>query len=410
MKIAIVTQVFLGGFGEYTCLKGDLIGGAEIYLHTLIKKVLEPLASRITVYQEVGVSKRFSEKTSVITTPCLHALKLNNFDLVIINGLQFTVPKIKSLKTKSIAIHHGMIIPPPLTVDTLRASYEYDDMFSVSAKASMLYMPAGLSFGETIANLSLKPIRILFREKRNMQQRQISIVTVNRNSAKVDCVVSVDKNSLNYVHPSKRPKWIVIYNFVDFDLFNPKAPRRDTFNGRTILVARNLRIDKGVFIIPRLAYLLKKWEYHHFKFLIAGEGHLRPFLENEIRRLKLENEVVLLGHQDHFRDMPRIYANGDISLVPTFANEGTSLAVLESMGVKKPVVTTDVGGINDIGVSGKHKLSSPFNIKKIGRNITRLIEDETLMKRIAEAGYRCVCRNHSIYLWKKKWQEVIEDV
>jgi len=39
--------------------------------------------------------------------------------------------------------------------------------------------------------------------------------------------------------------------------------------------------------------------------------------------------------------MPRIYAS----------SEGTSFAVLEGMAMKKPIVTTDVGGIKEIGIN-----------------------------------------------------------
>jgi glycosyltransferase involved in cell wall biosynthesis len=124
----------------------------------------------------------------------------------------------------------------------------------------------------------------------------------------------------------------------------------------------------------------------------------------------LEKEVILLGHQDHFKDMPRLFSESDIILVPTFDSEGTSLAVLEGMAFKKPVVTTDVGGLNDIGVNGKHKLSSSFDVKKIARNITRLMEDENLMKRIGDTAFEYVCQNHNLNLWKEKWREVIYEV
>ncbi len=108
--------------------------------------------------------------------------------------------------------------------------------------------------------------------------------------------------------------------------------------------------------------------------------------------------------------MPRLYAESDIVLVPSLASEGTSLAVLEGMASQKPVVTTDVGGIKDIGINGEHKLSSSFSTRKIGRNIARLLEDEDLMKRISEAGYRYVCRNHSLQLWKKRWQRMLDEI
>jgi len=93
MKIAIATKVFLGEFEAYRNLKGNIIGGAEVYLYTLIKEVLEPIASSIAVYQQYGTPGKFSEKTSVITSPNLFTPNLFNFDLVIINGCKPFFPK-----------------------------------------------------------------------------------------------------------------------------------------------------------------------------------------------------------------------------------------------------------------------------------------------------------------------------
>lgn len=414
MKIAIITKVFLGEFDTYRNLKGNIIGGAEVYLYKLIKEVLEPIASNIVVYQQYGAPVKFSEKTIVITNSNLSTSKLSNFDLVILNGLQSGLQsifsKINSSKTKSIAIHHGMIIPPDLTFDVLRTVWEYHTIFLGHAENFKSHNLIRLFLGEKIADLSMKPYKFLLYVRENIRRKKFAISLVNSSSAYVDIVVSVDKDSLRYVNPSQRAKWKVIYNFVDFNIFNPNLPRQNNFHGKTILVPRNLTVFRGVFIVPKLAFLLRKYGYRRLRFLIAGEGHLRPFLENEIKRLKLEKEVILLGHQDHFRDMPYLYANSDIVLVPSFESEGTSLAVLEGMASKKPVVTTNVGGIKDIGIHRKHKLSSSFNIKGFANHIAQLIEDESLMKKLAESGYEYVTRYHNISTWKKMWQEVIERV
>ena len=401
MRVAVVTPVFLGGFGEFTHLKGALIGGAEVYLHTLIKEVLEEVASEIVVYQERGFSTRLSKKTSVKTISSVKALKLDGFDLAIINKLQYAYELNRSQlsRVRSIAIHHGMSTPPALTLDALKIYYEHDHAFPLRGRK--IRGAVRRFFGRRIEGLA----RVLFWAVKNLKKWKTAIMRVNRCSDLVDCVVSVDKYSLRYVHPSRRVKWRVIYNFVDLNLFKPSF--RDPSKEKRILVPKNLTTYGGTFIIPKLAYLLKRWGYSDFKFLIAGSGHLRLFLERETERLKVSEEVALCGHQDHFRDMPRLYAESDIVLVPSLANEGTSLAVLEGMASRKPVVTTDVGGIKDIGVNGIHKLSSPFNIKKIGENIARLMEDEDLTERISEAGYWYVRRNHNLQLWKERWRRII---
>jgi len=322
--------------------------------------------------------------------------------------MQTIFPKTNFSKTKSITINYVIVNPPNLTLDTFKTIWEYHTIFCGPVENFMPYNLIKLFLGEKIGYLAMKPYKFLLYVRGTIRKKKFAMSTVNSSSEYVDIVVSVDKDSLRYVNPSQRAKWKVIYNFVDFNIFNPNVPRQNDFYGKTILVPRNLTVARGVFIVPKLAYLLKKYGYRHLRFLIAGEGYLRPFLENEIKRLKLEKDVILLGHQDHFRDMPRLYANSDIVLVPSFENEGTSLAVLEGMASKKPVITTNVGGIKDIGVHRKHKLSSSFSIENFANHIVQIIEDESLMKKIAETGYKYVTRYHHVSIWKKRWQEVIE--
>lgn len=408
MRIAIVTKVLIGGFEvHHAGLKGGLIGGAEVYLLTLIKEVLEKFASEIVVYQTKGISKQLSDKTAVITVKSVNELDLNRFDLVIVNGMQQTIAsEIEQLRTKSIGIHHGMLLPPPLNFDTIRTHYEYAELFGITN--SKVYHLVGHLSGNFV-NLSLKFLRVLQCEHIFEQQRTYLLNILKENSAKVDCVVSVDSDSLRYVDLERRRSWKVIRNFVDLRLIKPHIPRRKSFQGITVLVPRNLVLARGVHIVPKLACLLKKDGYRNFRFAIAGMGPLRQYLENETSRLNLEKEVVLLGHQDHFKDMAHLYADSDIVLVPSLASEGTSLAVLEGMASKRPVVTTDVGGITEIGFNGRQKLSSSFSAEKIARNIALLLDDKNLMNKIAEEGYQYVCHKHTVDLWREKWTNTIKE-
>jgi glycosyltransferase involved in cell wall biosynthesis len=46
-------------------------------------------------------------------------------------------------------------------------------------------------------------------------------------------------------------------------------------------------------------------------------------------------------------EMPKVYQQADIAVVPTRASEGLSLSLLESLSCGLPVVTTPVGGLGD---------------------------------------------------------------
>jgi glycosyltransferase involved in cell wall biosynthesis len=77
------------------------------------------------------------------------------------------------------------------------------------------------------------------------------------------------------------------------------------------------------------------------KFMIVGDGHLRVELEDETRRLGIEDRVIFLGNRT---DVAEIYAALDIVAL-TSLNEGTPLSAIEGMAAGKPVISTAVGGV-----------------------------------------------------------------
>ena len=114
MKVAVLTKNFIGGAGEFSRIKGDLIGGAEIYLYELISRVLEPLCDEIRVYQINGVNRKFN-KTTVRTVRSFLDVDLDNHDLIILNDIDL-LRKIRGPKNRDniIAIHHGMKLEPTI--------------------------------------------------------------------------------------------------------------------------------------------------------------------------------------------------------------------------------------------------------------------------------------------------------
>ena len=79
-------------------------------------------------------------------------------------------------------------------------------------------------------------------------------------------------------------------------------------------------------------------------FLIAGDGELRSALEQTARGLGLADRVRFLGWR---RDLDVVYGATDVFLL-TSRNEGTPVALIESLAAAVPGVSTDVGGVRDV--------------------------------------------------------------
>jgi glycosyltransferase involved in cell wall biosynthesis len=121
-------------------------------------------------------------------------------------------------------------------------------------------------------------------------------------------------------------------------------------------------------------------------YIIAGEGVERPRLEALVRDLGLSDRVLLPGYQSDIRPY---LAMMDVFVLPS-RREGTPMALLEAMAMRKPVVATAVGGVPDVLTDGVDGIMLPENGAGLGDALLRLLRDPTFARQMARAGRRRV--------------------
>ncbi|WP_437539288.1 glycosyltransferase [Sorangium sp. So ce726] len=87
------------------------------------------------------------------------------------------------------------------------------------------------------------------------------------------------------------------------------------------------------------------------RFVIAGDGPLRPELEQRARDAGLGDRVIFPGYRS---DVPELVSAFDTYVLPSLW-EGLPLALLEALALGKPIVASRVGGVPEIiehGVDG----------------------------------------------------------
>jgi glycosyltransferase involved in cell wall biosynthesis len=89
--------------------------------------------------------------------------------------------------------------------------------------------------------------------------------------------------------------------------------------------------------------------------VIVGDGPLRGDLESRAHALGLERQVLFLGHRP---DVDRILPALDVFAL-TSVSEGLPNTVLEAMATGLPVISTDVGGVDELVVDGETGLLVP---------------------------------------------------
>lgn len=138
------------------------------------------------------------------------------------------------------------------------------------------------------------------------------------------------------------------YNAVEIDRFGGPAPaglREQIGGGERPLVLTPARLDeqKGHAVLLRAAA-----ELPGVDFVLAGEGPLRGPLEALAAELGVVDRVHFLGYRS---DIPELLATCDVFALPSLY-EGSSLAVLEAMAARRPVVSSAIGGTDELVEDG----------------------------------------------------------
>jgi glycosyltransferase involved in cell wall biosynthesis len=149
----------------------------------------------------------------------------------------------------------------------------------------------------------------------------------------------------------------VIYNGVSLTKFNPANNRKGSFKAQysisktetVISFVGRLSNEKNPLAFVNIAKKVQtELPNIKIKFVIAGDGPQTDQVKNAIKRLKLENSVILTGAIDN---VPDLLNDSYLLLVPS-TSEGIPFAILEALAMCVPVISTSVGAITEVLQSG----------------------------------------------------------
>ncbi len=130
----------------------------------------------------------------------------------------------------------------------------------------------------------------------------------------------------------------------------------DCENQPLVVAVGNLFVCKGHSSLVQAAALMRERGSSALT-VIAGEGDQRAPLTQQIRSLGLTDRVRLLGFR---RDANTLLAAADVIAHPSH-DEGLCLTVAAGMMLKKPIVATAAGGLNEVlGIDPRIGGRGPF--------------------------------------------------
>jgi len=127
---------------------------------------------------------------------------------------------------------------------------------------------------------------------------------------------------------------------------------------------------------------------------IIGDGESRAEIEAKATELGVpfidgtkSTQKTLLTFTSWIKEIDIALAGSDIIALTSY-NEGTPVSLIEAQAANKPIVSTNVGGIENVVLPNKTALlCDNNNISEFSRQLLKLIDDDALRSEMAEKGW-----------------------
>ncbi|MFZ8848980.1 MAG: glycosyltransferase family 4 protein [Thermoproteota archaeon] len=196
----------------------------------------------------------------------------------------------------------------------------------------------------------------------------------------------------------------IIPPHIDTDLFDYAEPlKKDHYE---LLTVGRLIKRKGIDLIIRSLKILQK-EGFNVVLKIRGEGPEKRNLEMLAKKLELNNVIFL--ERVSRKELANLYKSCDIYVHSSYA-ETIPTTIREAMSVGRPIVTTNVGVIDEYLKDGENGfLINKRDENEFAEAIAKLLSDENLRYKIGLNNRRYALEKFSFKNIIKQWLKVYED-
>ena len=163
------------------------------------------------------------------------------------------------------------------------------------------------------------------------------------------------------------------------------------------IIGRLVPIKNHDLFLEAAKIVLEKTDFK-VRFFIIGDGEDRLKIEAKSKELKilytdamLEQKKAPLTFTSWIKDIDVACAGLDI-IVLTSLNEGTPVSLIEAQAANKPIVSTNVGGIENVVIEGVTSLlcHSKTDFVQFAGLILQLTENEIKRKDLGKVGWEHV--------------------
>lgn len=357
-------KILLPNFVEY--------GGMQQYLSQLANSMAE--SERVTVVSSYwGKSSLFSENVKVIFIP----LRVDRI-----------IPRIQGyIQLRKLAKR----LDPDVVHDTDPSNY-----WSAIAKPFLKDWPLVITLHDPIPHSGMAFPFWRFIHKKSVSWAE-RVIVHGMNARR------------NAISLGASPSQVVVIPHGAYTFFDHKKTWI-TERPNSILFFGAMRPNKGIDRLASIAELVEK-EIHDIKVIVAGSSqHTSRFIEKK----RVEKSLDELRQNRKFEvhdeyipdaDVETYFRRASVVLLPYYdATQSGVIAIAYSFA--RPVVSTRVGDLEELVENGKTGfLADPTSNEDIADKVVRVLQDDSLRRRMGENAYRKVKEELS---WDKIAKKTIE--
>lgn len=286
-------------------------------------------------------------------------------------------------------------------IDVVHCTLQFSLLVAWLARARSRRKPKMVAAIHTTQNLGMKE---------ELQDRLIYQWLLRR----CDAIIFVCKQQAGYWYrryPMLRAKSAVVYNGVDVGSYDPGH-----YTEKGISLRRAHSIPENAFVVSCIAgfrpekghiNLIKAFSYlpDNSYLMLAGDGKTRSEAESIVAAMGLSDRVFFLGN---LSDVRPLLAASSITVLASTAVETFSIAMLESMAMKVPMLASDIGGLSEAIRPGKTGyLVAPGNISELAASLEKMSGDPQAVVDMGDSARKLVESEFSTQAMARETQKVL---
>jgi phosphatidylinositol alpha-1,6-mannosyltransferase len=370
-------------------IAGDLnpndLGGAEIHIVEVIKGLAE---KGHTVHVFLGNDTKIK---AIFPNPNIHCHAIKYAQIKNLYSVTYTRAAIKQI---------GKFLKANPDIDLIHAKAVFPFGMIGGRLAKTFKLPFYLTVQNPVAykeELVLKTKLIPQFIKNGIQE--ILKPTATYSLKRCDLAACVSKYSEDKSKLLGAKRTAIVPNGFDQKRFqpHPNQPKNEFWITTTsTLIPRN-----GIDTLVEGFGILSS-SHDNIRLKIAGEGPMRPMLDNLVKKYDIADKVEFLGTLRH-DEIPKLLNKSHLFVRPS-RFEGFGVSFIEAMACGIPVVTCPRGGITDFvtqDVTGK--LVEPDDPSALSHAMNELIENPDKREQLANAAQKLVNERYN-------WSKIVDNV